>query len=202
MGWYIALGVLLLLAILPIGIGFSYDTDGAVIRILTGPLGFTVFPSNKSKEKVKKEKPPKKAKASQPAQKKAPQKKGGNIQNLMPLVRTGLDFLGDFRRKLRVHRLELNLVLGGGDPWDLAVNYGKAWAALGNLWPKLERLFVIKKRDVEIQCDFEASQTLVTARAEITITFGRLLGLVAIYGLRAVKEFMKLQKLQKGGTVK
>ena len=120
----------------------------------------------------------------------------------MPLVKTGLDFLGDFRRKLHVRRLELNIVLGGGDPCDLATNYGKAWAALGNLWPKLEQLFVIKKRDVEIQCDFEASQTLVTACVEVTITLGRLLALVAVYGFRGIKEFTKLQDIRKGGTVK
>lgn len=202
MGWCITLGVLILLAILPVGVGFSYDTDGPVLRVLAGPLGFTVFPSKKSKEKIKKEKPSKKTKSTQPASKKAPVKKGGNIQDFMPLVRTALDFLGDFRRKLRVRRLELNVILGGGDPCDLATNYGRAWTALGNLWPKLEQIFVIKKRDVEIQCDFEASETLVTACVEITITIGRLLALAVVYGIRAIKEFMKLQKIQKGGTVK
>ena len=202
MGWYITLGVLILLAILPVGVGFSYDTDGPVLRVLAGPLGFTVFPSKKPKEKIKKEKPSKKTKSTQPATKKALVKKGGNIQDFMPLVRTALDFLGDFRRKLRVRRLELNVILGGGDPCDLATNYGRAWTALGNLWPKLEQIFVIKKRDVEIQCDFEASETLVTACVEITITIGRLLALAVVYGIRAIKEFMKLQKIQKGGTVK
>lgn len=202
MGWLIALGILLLLAILPIGVGFSYDEDGAMIRVLTGPLGFTVFPSKKTKKKGEKKQKPKKQKTADKKAKKAPKKKGGSIKDFMPLVRTGLDFLGDFRRKLRVRRFELNLILAGDDPCDLAVNYGKAWTALGNLWPLLERAFVIKKRDVEIQCDFEASQTLVTACVEITITIGRLLGLVVTYGFRAIKEFMKLQKLQKGGTVK
>ena len=120
----------------------------------------------------------------------------------MPLVQTALDFLGDFRRKLRVRRLELNLILGGGDPCDLATNYGKAWAALGNLWPKLEQIFVIKKRDVESQCDFEASQTLVTACVEVTITLGRLVSLAVVYGFRGIKEFIKLQNIRKGGTVK
>lgn len=202
MGWYIALGVVILLATLPVGVGFSYDTDGPVLRILAGPLCFTVFPSKKTKERTKKEKPSKKAKPSQPASKKTPTKKGGNIQDFIPLVRTALDFLGDFRRKLRVRRLELNVILGGGDPCDLATNYGRAWTALGNLWPKLEQIFVIKKRDVKIQCDFEASETLVTACVEITITIGRLLALAVVYGIRAIKEFMKLQKIQKGGTVK
>ena len=199
MGWLIALGVLLLLAVLPIGVRFLYDCDGPLLQLLVGPLRIRVFPSNK--EKPKKEKP-KKEKKSTTTQKKGTPKKGGSLKDIMPLVRTALDFLGDFRRKLRVRRLELNLVLGGGDPCDLAMNYGKAWAALGNLWPKLEQIFVIKKRDVEIQCDFEASQTLVTACVEVTITLGRLLALVAVYGVRAIKEFMKLQNIRKGGTVK
>ena len=202
MGWFIALGVIFLLAILPLGIGCSYDCDGVVVRILAGPLGFKVYPVKKTKEKPKEDKKNKEKKPANKPTEKTPAPKGGSLKNFMPLVRVALDFLGDFRRKLRVRRLELNLVLGGGDPCDLAVNYGKAWAALGNLWPKLEQIFVIQKRDVEIQCDFEASQTLVTACVEITITLGRLLCLAAVYGVRAIKEFMKLQKLQKGGTVK
>ena len=199
MGWLITLGVLLLLAVLPVGVRFLYDSDGPVVHILTGPLRFRVFPSNKEKQKKEK---PKKKKTTKTTAKKGTKKKGGSLKDFMPLVRTALDFLGDFRRKLRVRRLDLNVVLGGGDPCDLAINYGKAWAALGNLWPRLEQIFVIKKRDVEIQCDFEASQTLVTACVEVTITLGRLLALVTVYGVRAIKEFMKLQNIRKGGTVK
>lgn len=204
MGWFIAITVLVLLAVLPVGVRALYDSDGPVVQILAGPIRFLVFPSRKDKpkkEKVKKDKKKEKP-ASRSGTNKSKQGKGGSIQDFMPLVRTALDFLGDFRRKLRIRRLELNLVLAGGDPCDLATNYGKAWAALGNLWPRLEQLFVIKKRNVEIQCDYEASQTLVTACVEITITVGRLLALVAVYGFRGIKEFMKLQNIRKGGTVK
>ena len=202
MGWLITLGVLTLLAIMPIGVSFRYDGDGPLVRVLFGAFGVTVYPSVKTKSK--KDAPAKPPKDNRPSTKtaKTPEKKGGKIQDFMPLVRTALDFLGDFRRKIRVRRFDLNVILAGGDPCDLGVNYGRAWAALGNLWTQLEGLFVIKKRNVEIQCDFEASQTLVTACLEVTITLGRLLALVVIYGLRGIKEFMKLQKLRKGGTVK
>ena len=199
MGWLIATCVIILLAILPLGVRFSYDNGGAAVSVLAGLLRFTIIPSKKEKPKAEK---PKEKQPAQKGVKKASQKKGGSIKDFMPLVKTGLDFLGDFRRKLRVRRLELNIVLGGGDPCDLATNYGKAWAALGNLWPRLEQIFVIKKRDVEIQCDFEASQTLVTACVEVTITLGRLLSLVTVYGFRGIKEFIKLQDIRKGGTVK
>ena len=90
--------------------------------------------------------------------------------------------------------------MAGGDPCDLAINYGKAWAAVGNLMPALERWFVIKKRNVEVECDFTASQTLVTARLDISITLGRLLSLAAVYGIRALKEFLNFKKKRKGGA--
>ena len=111
-----------------------------------------------------------------------------------------MDFLGDFRRKLRVNRLELNVVMAGGDPCDLAVNYGKAWAALGNLWPRLEEWLVIKKRDVRIQCDFEGSDTLITARLDATITLGRVMSLSVRYGIRAIKDLIKIKNKGKGGA--
>lgn len=199
MGWVIAIAVIVLLAILPLGVRFLYDSGGPVVLVLAGPLRFTVIPSQK--DKLKKEKKEKK-KPAQKGMKKTTKNKGGSIKDFMPLVQTALDFLGDFRRKLRVRRLELNLILAGGDPCDLATNYGKAWAALGNLWPKLEQFLVIKKRNVEIQCDFEASQTLVTACVEITITLGRLVALATVYGFRGIKEFIKFQNIRKGGTVK
>ena len=69
---------------------------------------------------------------------------------------------------------EDKLILASSDPCDLAVNYGRVWTALGNLMPQLDRLFVIKKRDVEALCDFTASETTVIARVDITITLSRL----------------------------
>ena len=98
-------------------------------------------------------------------------------------------------------QLYLRLILASSDPCDLAVNYGKTWAAVGNLQPVLNRIFVIKKQDIEVECDFTADETLVIARLDITITLGRLLSLVAVYGFRAVKEFLKFKKKRKGGAV-
>ena len=111
-----------------------------------------------------------------------------------------LDLLTDFRRKLRINCLELNLVLGGDDPCDLAVNYGKACAAMGNIWPRLEEFFVIKKRDVKIQCDFEASESLITARIDLTITVGRLLSVSVWHGFKIIREFLRIKNQGKGGA--
>ena len=117
----------------------------------------------------------------------------------MPIV---FDFLGDFRRKLRVNRLELKLIMAADDPCDLAINYGRAWAALANLLPRLERFLVIQKRDLEVECDFEASETVIIARLDLTITLGRILAAVFTFAFRALVEFLKILKKRKGGAAK
>ena len=192
MGWIIALGILVLLAVLTLVISALYDSDGPCLRVIAGPVKLQVYPVKKKKEKKPPKKKEKKPKA--PAARKQPapgqKKKGGSLTDFLPLVQLVLDFLGDFRRKLRVNVLEMNLVLAGGDPCDLAVNYGKACAVLGNLWPRLEELFVIKKRDVKVQCDFEGDATLVTARLDLTVTLGRIFSLGVRHGFRALKELI------------
>ncbi|MBQ7345054.1 MAG: DUF2953 domain-containing protein [Oscillospiraceae bacterium] len=219
MGWSIFFLIVFLLAILPLGASVKYDQDGPLVRILAGPIRFTVFPVKK-KEKPKKDDQPefktnkkeeeKKKAAAVPAEagaapSKAAQgseKKGGSLLDFLPLVQVGLDFLGDFRRKLRIDVLYLKLTMAGDDPCDLAVNYGRTWAIVGDLFPLLERCFVIKKRDIQIQCDFTASETLVTARLDITITLGRIIALAVRYGVRALVEFLKISKSRKGGANK
>ena len=200
-GWLIALAVIVGLAIMPLGVAARYDEDGPLLRLIVGPIRATVFPSKKQKkEKKKKEKPEKPEKQEASAQKSKTEKKGGSVTDFLPLVELVWEFLSDFKSKLRVNNLELKLILAGDDPCDLAVNYGRAWAALGNLVPMLERFFVIKKRDMEVECDFTADKTLIFARLELTITFGRLLKVGFYHGFRILRKFLTIMKSRKGGA--
>ena len=210
MGWLIALAVIVLLAILPLGASVLYDEDGPRVRILAGPLKIQVFPLKKKKKnkprkaKSQKQKKPKKAAAeTAPAEKPNPApkpKSGGSWTDFLPLVRIALDLLNDLRRKLRVDHLKLHLTMAADDPCDLAVNYGRMNASLAGLIAQLERFLVIKKRDVHIDCDFTASQTLILARLDLTITLGRILSIAVIHGLRALTTFLKIKKQREGGA--
>ena len=218
MGWLIALGIVLLLAVLPLGVRVRYNSEGIAVKVIAGPVKITLLPRPSKKKKEKKKKEPKKKTAEaaqeeenlpkppQPpkvSQKKAQKKeKGGSLLDFLPLVKITLDFLDDFRRKLRLDDLYLRLILAGDDPCDLAVNYGRAWAGIGSLLPQLEKWFVIKKRDVEVECDFEATETLVIARLDLTITLGRLLAAAVRFAVRALIEYLKIKKKRKGGAVK
>ncbi len=197
MGWLIFLGIAILLGCLPLGVRLRYGEDGFFAAVLLGKIKIAVYPMpdwldkrlHKPKKKSERAKPP------EPRQEppKAEQPSGGSVARFLPFIRLGLRFLGDLRRKLRVNRLELKLILAGDDPCDVAVNYGRAWAALGNLMPRLDRALVIKKRNVEVECDFLAEETKVLFAMDLTVTLGRILGLGLGYGFRAIKLYMNLK---------
>ena len=202
MGWLIALGVIAALACLPLGIKAKYDDGGAAVWLILGPLRPLLYPTDKTEKKQKKKAAKEKAPQKEKKEKTAEEKKGGSFSDFFPLLDALMDFLGDLLcRKLRVKKLQAKVVLAGDDPCDLAVNYGRAWAALGNLVPVLERFFIIKKRDLQVECDFTAEKTLFSGHLEITIALGRLLHLGLRYGIRVLREYMKILKLRKGGAV-
>ena len=204
MGWLITLAILLILAWLPLGATVRYNDRGLLLKIIAGPARIQLLPKqakSEKKEKPKKEKKPAKRSAA-PQKKDTPEdaEKGGPITDFLPLVKTALDLLNAFRKKLRINHLYLKLIMAADDPCDLAVNYGRANAAMGNLLPRLERCFVIKKRDIQIECDFEAGESVILARADLTITLGRLLGILVWYGVKALKQYLSIQKKRKGGN--
>ncbi len=202
MGWLIALAVICLLVLLPLGFRAIYRENNPGVWILIGPFKLQVFPAKPKKESsAKKQKsPPKKSASKKSSRKQTESSKGGSYRDFLPIVRTIIEFLGHFRRKIRINHLELKMILGGGDPCDLAVNYGKAWAALGNLMPQLDRIFVLKKRDLEVECDFAGEKTLIFARVDATITLGRAIHLLTRHGIKILKQLLQLKKLRKGGA--
>ena len=190
--WLILLLVLCGVAFLPLGFRAIYREQHAGVWLLIGPVKLRVYPR----------KPNRKNSAQTSIQKKHKEnrQKGGSFRDFLPVTRRILDFLGQFRRKIRVNNLELKLALAGDDPADLAINYGRAWGAMGSLASLLEQAFVIKKRDVDVLCDFMGDKTRIYARLDATITLGRTLHLLSCHGLKILKEFLELKKLRKGGA--
>ena len=220
--WLIIPGILILFCLLPLGIGAVYGKQGPKVYLILWKVKIPLYPRKPKKEKTpekpirqknkqetllpKGKTPPKAAKQEpSPAKDKKPSEEAKqeedapwDFEKLKSILHLIVPFLGDLRRKIRITRLQGYLLLAGGDPCDLAVNYGRAWAALGNLQALLNRAFVIKKQDLQVGCDFAGDNTLFYGRADITITLGRLLGLVLRYGWKLLKS----TKMKKGGGVK
>lgn len=211
MGWLIAAGLLILIALIPVGIRMGYNAEGFFCALIIGTVRIPLFPrKKKSGEQQKKNMPLSPVPESRPepatdlpsAPKETSDAKGGSLKDFLPLVRVALEFLGEFRRKLRVDDLRVELILAGDDPCDLAVGYGRTWAAVGNLLPQLERIFVIKKRDIQVQCDFCTEETRIVVGLNLSITIGRALSLLVRYGFRGIREYLKMNKKRKGGAAK
>ncbi len=202
MGWLIALVALIALGFLPLGFRAIYREKQPGVWLLIGPLRLRIYPG-KPKEDKEESKLDKKPDKSVPKSKEKTDKeknKGGSYQDFLPVVKVIFEFLEEFRRKIRVNCLEMKLVMAGDDPSDLAVNYGKTWAVVGGLMTQLERFFVIKKRDVDVACDFTSEKTSIYVRLDATITLGRTLHLLSWHGARILKHLLKLRKLRKGGA--
>ena len=193
-GWLvfgIVIAVFVLIGCIPVGVDARYMENELSLRLKIGLLKMQILPAKPKKAAPKKEKKTaKKAAASQKTEK--PKKKASmpklTLSDILALVNLACDTLGDLRRKLRVEVLTLHVVLGGDDPAKAAMQYGGAWAAIGMLNPKLDQLFVIKKRDIQPILDYNEKEMSISAQLALTITIGRALSL----GLKAGARFLKL----------
>ena len=115
------------------------------------------------------------------------------------LLRFLSDVLGDLRRKIRLNELTLHVRFGAGDDAaKTAIRYGRAWALIGMVMPHMERIFVIKKRDIGAELDYNEKENMrVDAHLLTTITVGRALALLVYAGVRYLKM---TNGMKKGGA--
>lgn len=195
----VILAVLVLIGCIPVGVDARYNADGVFLAAKLGPFRLQLLPQKpkkKPKKRKQQQKQPEKAPASsEPQEKKSNPLLSGGVDGMLQLLDLAFDTLGDLRRKLRVNELTLHVLIGGAeDPAKAAMGYGRAWAAIGAITPSLERLFVIKKRDILPALDYTISNTQVDAHLVTTITIGRSLALAVHAGIRFLKLLNERKK--------
>ena len=195
----VILAVLVLIGCIPVGVDARYNADGVFLAAKLGPFRLQLLPQKpkkKPKKRKQQQKQPEKAPASsEPQGKKSNPLLSGGVDGMLQLLDLAFDTLGDLRRKLRVNELTLHVLIGGAeDPAKAAMGYGRAWAAIGAIMPSLERLFVIKKRDIRPALDYTISNTQVDAHLVTTITIGRSLALALRAGIRFLKLLNERKK--------
>lgn len=194
MGWRIVLWILLALTavvtlaiILPVGIRVRYH--GGILKLwyTVGPIRLLRYPEDsKAQEKRKKSKINIRTVLNEPI--KANRKYDSVLGDFWAELKTTLGLVWQLRPKLRIKRLVLKLHLAGDDPAALAMQYGGAWAAMGNLLPLLEEAFILKKRELDVDCDFSGGTTTLDAKLDITIGLGRLLLCLVRYSMDTLEN--------------
>ncbi|MFQ9063308.1 MAG: DUF2953 domain-containing protein [Oscillospiraceae bacterium] len=201
--WWMTLlaifAALVLIGCIPVGVDARYNAEGVFLAAKLGPIRLQLLPQKPKKEKetakTAKETGKGTGKSRFAGKKKPNPILSGGVDEILQLLDIVLDTLGDLRRKLCVNELTLYVRIGGSDdPAKAAMGYGRAWAAIGAITPSLERLFVIKKRDIRPALDYTISNTQVDAHLVTTITIGRSLALALRAGIRFLKILNERKK--------
>lgn len=186
MFWWIVLWVILglflligLILLLPVGVRVIYRDGKLKLWFLIGPVRI-LFKPKENKEPAKIDyreilKEPIEANRSF----------DGVLGDFWAEMKTILDVFGILHPKLRIKRIELNLCLAGVEPDQLGLLYGAAQAGIGAVLTVLEQFFTIKKRKINICCDFLGDRTAFDGRLDAVIGLGRLLYCLLKYILSA-----------------
>jgi hypothetical protein len=195
----IILAIIVIILVLPFGVRAAYLDRLFSLAAHVVFFNVTLFPKRAKPEKpgrpekAQKQKKPKKKKKQPKDETKGPKKISPD--ELLELVRIGLDALGRFRRKLTIDSVMLHFVAASEDPYNAAVTYGYVNSAIPLLMSAAERAFNVKKSDIQTSVSFEVSEPVVDFEITLTINLGKILGILFVAGF----AFLKLKFKSKIG---
>ena len=198
----VIVAVLVLLLVMPFGVSARYvDGElGAAARVMC--FNIKVLPRKEKPEKKKKAEKPKKEKKSKkekPEKEKKPRPKP-SPEELLQLLKLGLDAMARFKRKITVNRFMLHLVVAAEDPFDATMAYGLVNTGLGMLEGMRGRAFRVKQCDIQTALDFDSTEPRFDAELTMTISLGRILAVVFAAGWGFMKIKMNAAKDQKAAA--
>ena len=113
-----------------------------------------------------------------------------DIPYIIDLIHLGLSAMGQFRRVLRVDRFLLDCAIATGDAAKTAMAYGAAAAGAGMFLPLLEENLRVRKKDIQVICDFEGTESQIFLEVQVSALVFQLL----IIGIKVLRGFLRLRK--------
>lgn len=193
--WIVGAVLLLLLVIFlsRVGAEMAFGEETRVV-IRLGPVRVQVIPRKEKPKKAKKEKPPKKKKEEKP-QKEMPKITAKAVLKSLPelwaILKKGLRMT--FRR-IRISPMELSAVIGGEDPADTAILYGKLNAAMWTVMPVLTELVQMPDPHIHLEPDLQGGETKVRGEVGVTARIWDLTVIGFACGVPLIKWFLQLRK--------
>lgn len=203
--WILGILVLLLLwlCLTRVGAQVVLSDGSATVDVRFGLFHFRVFPGKKPKKE--KEKP-----AAEPTADEEKEKKKKSlpkpaladvkdaVKTLWPPLKRALDRT---RRGIRIHPLQVSLILGGADdPAAAAELYGYLQAGIWTGMPVLEKLLDIPDPRIHTDLNFEASSPVIEGTLGVTARIGTLLGVGLGVAIPALRWFLRFRKKAKQQT--
>ncbi len=171
--WLIMGAALYLLLSMKVGVRLLWESNTATIKLRIGAFRFS-FPTNEKKRNDKK----KGTVTPKPASRENSLDTKKWIQALLAHWQEALSLVAKILRTPNLDLLRLRVVVGGTDPEACAMQYGRLCAGLGAGLPLVQRLFSIKKQDIDVRCHFEKAETEILAEVELTVFVYEVLALL------------------------
>lgn len=194
-GWIIFFSILIVLFLLScirLGGRAKYGEDGFYFHVFVGPFKIKLFPAS-SRENKRKPKDPSKTKKVA-AQEEKEENKPGTVSRVISMLPTLAETAGGLKRRIRIDYLALEIIWGAQDAASAAINYGKANAAFGIIWPLLDNNFKVKKCDVKIDVNYNVITPKLTADASLSITIRQLFSFAVYYGVKILANWSRSGK--------
>ncbi len=184
----VVIALFFLLALIPIKLFIRYQDEKAVVRLGILFFRYTLFPMKEKKEK--KSSITAASKAKQPAEKKSKTSEKtdwkGTFSALLDLLRAGLPPVGFLLRHLHLDHIRLRIVVGGEEPDETAIQYGRLNAAIYGGLATLRNLIHIQVDRLTIAVDFTRPDTQVDFSAMLKVRFG----MVVVAAVRLVWRYL------------
>lgn len=198
MKWWAVLAaavvLLILLGQLRLGCRGEYRADGCFLWLRFGGWKIQVYPRGRKEQKQQKEKqkpqkqPPK---SGQENEQPLIQRVGGALVYAEELVPVLLKAAGQFKKKLCVDQLVIEVTAGAEDPGDAAMAYGRANAALGALWYGLTQTFCVEDGNARVRVDFEARETTIYGMISLSLRLRQAVWLGIYFSINALGAFLR-----------
>ncbi len=183
-----------LLGQLRIGVRGEYREGRAAAWARLGPLRLRIYPLREKKQekrpgrKKSPEPPPQGGKGPGPGQWE------GALDYLRALLPLAREVAGQFRRKLRVDTLVLELQVGADDPGEAALRYGQANALVGAAWGALEESFQIRDGRASVRADLTGGGTRLRGEVALSLKLGQALWLGIHFGWKGLRQVLHVKK--------
>lgn len=162
-GWIFTAAALYLLLSMKAGVRLLWKSGTATLKIRIGMFRFSVSTREKRSDK----RSGATASKAEISKKKRSVKKW--VSALLSNWREVLRLVARILRTPKLDLLRLHMTVGGSDAEICAMNYGRICGALSAGLPLVQRIFIVKKQDIDVSCDFSRQETDILAEVEATV---------------------------------
>ena len=193
--WIVGILLLIFLAVQlsRVGVEAAFGSQTRVVLRL-GLIRLQILPK-KEKAPPKREKPEKKKKGSGKPKKEpwkpAPSAVLKSLPELWRILKKGLAMT--FRR-IRISPMKISAVIGGNDPADTALLYGRLSAAMYAVLPVLQELVRMPDPQIHLEPELQGGETKISGEVGASFLIWDLTVMGFACGIPLIKWFLQLRK--------